>query len=252
LKLRTLGVALGGLAATLLAACGGGGDDRVLSFVFEAAPWSNEQLDYQLLNERDEIYGTCEYQTEVDFEPGKTRLTLLCGDGPYRDDRTAIVASDTLIPFTATRVNSDSEKNKRISFTTTYEPPIVRFQSDENGKIRDAERDLPEPDDNSPEPGYYDDESLLWLVRGIPLRVGWEGSFQNVNAGTGQTFPVDLKVEAQERVTVAAGEFTAWRVRIRTDSVTQVAWIDAESPHRLVKARMKGVQDVTYELTAIR
>ena len=89
---------------------------------------------------------------------------------------------------------------------------------------------------------------LLWLVRGIELREGYEGTYQNISAGTGQTFWVQLKVEKQERVKVPAGEFTAWKVRISTGTVTQFAWIDVQSPNRLVQARINGVQDVTYKL----
>ena len=125
----------------------------------------------------------------------------------------------------------------------------MKFASDEDGEKRETERDLPEPDETSPDPGYYDDESLLWLVRGIPLSDGWEGSFRDVSAGTGQTFRVDLKVEELEQVSVPLGEFQAWRVRIRTASITQFAWVEAEAPHRLIKARIHGIQDVDYELT---
>ena len=106
------------------------------------------------------------------------------------------------------------------------------------------------PSETSPDPGYYDDESLLWLVRGMDLREGYEATYQNVNAGTGGTFPVDLKVEGQETVTVPAGEFTAWKVRIRTASVTQFVWVEASGSRRLVKARIEGIEDVIYELTA--
>ena len=104
-------------------------------------------------------------------------------------------------------------------------------------------------DDTSPDPGYYDDESLLWLVRGIDLREGYEASYQNVGAGTGQTFTVDILVEGQEQVRVPLGEFAAWKVRIHTASVTQYVWIETEGAHRLIQARIKGIQDVTYKMT---
>ena len=45
-----------------------------------------------------------------------------------------------------------------------------------------------------------------------------------------------------------AGEFMAWKVRISTSTVTQFAWVDVESPNRLVQARINGVQDVIYKL----
>jgi hypothetical protein len=230
----------------------GGTEDKSISKVFESSPWTGEETNtYRLGRTEDgDSYGECVLGTKPNSEDGKTRLNRLCTDGQNRDDGTVLVEPDTLVPLTSRRSQFRADKNQTLSFDSTYQPPIVTFASDENGKRRETQRNLPKPDDTSPDPGYYDDESLLWLVRGIPLRDGWEGSFQDVSAGTGQTFRVDLKVEGQERVSVPVGEFQAWRVRIRTASVTQFAWVEVEAPHRLVKARIKGIQDVTYELTS--
>lgn len=238
------------LAAGLVA-CGGGGEEHQLSKVFQGPPWTgDETLQYRLARaEDDEDYGECTLETRLNTDGGNTRLNRLCTDGENRDDGTVLVEPRTLRPLSASRTQYRADRDARYSFSSVYEPPIVKFESNENGEIRTTERDLPEPDETSPDPGYYDDESLLWLVRGIPLEEGWEGSFQDVSAGTGQTFRVDLKVEGLERVSVPLGEFQAWRVRIRTASVTQFAWVEADAPHRLIKARIRGIQDVEYELT---
>lgn len=250
-SLRTIPVLLGLALALFLSSCAGS-DDRTLTKVFVGPPWTgDERNEYDLIDEGGDLYGKCVLETDVEAEPGRTRLSRLCANEPrYRDDGTVLVDSQTLLPFEAARVRTDAEKSERVAALSTYEPPIVKFTFDDKGKIREAERDLPEPTEKSPDPGYYDDESLLWLIRGIDLREGYEGSYQNVNAGTGQTFPVDLKVEGQEKVTVPAGEFMAWKVRIRTASVTQFAWVETDSPRRLVKARIEGIEDVIYELTA--
>ena len=244
-----------GSALALLAASCGGQSEKTLTRVFVAPPWTeDESLEYRLLAERDEVYGKCAMELELDAEPGLTRLNLLCDDEPqpHRDDATALVDSQTLVPVSSSRVVVDAEENDRFSVSTEYNPPDeVRFESNDNGTIRSTTRDLPEPSDSSPDPGYYDDVSLLWLVRGIDLREGYEASFQNIAANTGQTFPVTLTVEEQETITVPAGEFVTWKVRISTASVVQFAWVDIEAPHRLVKAQIRGVQDVTYELTSI-
>ncbi len=239
-----------GLAA-VLSSCAGS-NDRTLSKVFVAPPWTgDERNEYDLLDEASDLYGKCVLETDVDAEPGKTRLSRLCANEPrYRDDGTVLVDSQTLVPFEAARVRTDAEKNTRVAALSTYAPPIVKFTFDDKGKVRETKRDLPEPSETSPDPGYYDDESLLWLVRGMDLREGYEATYQNVNAGTGGTFPVDLKVEGQETVTVPAGEFTAWKIRIRTASVTQFVWVEASGSRRLVKARIEGIEDVIYELTA--
>lgn len=238
------------LAAVLVAACGGDSGERTLSKVFQGPPWNGDETNvYQLLRaEDDEQYGECTLETRVEVEDGKTRLNRLCTDGANRDDGSVLVEPDTLEPLTSNRTQYRADRDATYRFNSTYEYPTVKFASDEDGESRETERELPEPDETSPDPGYYDDESLLWLVRGIPLEEGWEGSFRDVSAGTGQTFRVDLKVEELEQVSVPLGEFQAWRVRIRTASITQFAWIEAESPHRLIKARIHGIQDVDYEL----
>jgi len=243
-----------GSALALIAASCGGESERPLSKVFVAPPWTeDESFQYRLLAERDEDYGKCILEVEVEAEPGLTRLNLLCDDapGPHRDDGTVLVDAATLLPVASSRVRVDTDENDRFSVSSEYEPPEVRFESNDNGTVRSTTRDLPEPSDESPDPGYYDDVSLLWLVRGIDLSEGYEASFQNIAANTGQTFAVDLTVDGQESVSVPAGEFQAWKVRISTASVVQFAWVDVEAPHRLVKAEIRGVQDVTYELMSI-
>lgn len=239
------------LLAGLVAGCESD-EEKPISKVFEAPPWEqDESFDYLLTRvEDDEPYGNCSIEVRANQDGGNTRLNLLCTDGENRDDGTALVEAETLRPLTSNRTVFRAKDNERLSFDAFYEPPVVRFVSDEDGKTRETTRDLPEPDDLSPDPGYYDDVSLLWLVRGIPLRQNFESSFQNASAGTGQIFRVDLKVEEQETVEVPAGEFTTWRVRLRTASITNLYWIEVAAPHRLVKARIRGVQDVNYELVS--
>ena len=235
------------LTATAGVACSneiGGPTSRV----FEAPPWTGHELLRYDLTERGDLYGHCEMETLPDAEPGLTKLNLLCGDERgFRDDRSATVRADTLEPVGATRVIVNPEKDTRTTFTSTYGDNKVTFTSDDNGKVRTAERELPTPTPENPEPGYYDDESLLWVVRGIPLRAGYEGRYSNVNAGNGRVFTVEVRVLGTDRITVPAGEFDAWRVQVRTSSITQLFWVDVEAPHRLVRAR---IERLTYELTS--
>ncbi|MBA4179294.1 MAG: hypothetical protein C0506_01770 [Anaerolinea sp.] len=247
-QFRRLGVApaLITVLAILVTSCTGGDEVRVEK-VFTGPPWSGDEVShYNLIDSGGEVYGTCSLETRPEFEPGKTKLSRLCGDGPNRDDGTAVVDARTLKPYSAIRVISDGEKNKRTTFTASYGEDSVRFTADSNGKLNETERDLPKPDETSPDPGWYDDESLLWLVRGIDLKQGYEAAYKNVNAGNGRVFSVELKVETAEKVKVPAGEFRAWKVRIRTDSITQYAWVGVEAPHTLIRAR---IERLTYELT---
>lgn len=239
------------MLAGLAVACGSD-EEKPISRVFEAPPWQGaEASHYRLLRvEDDEPYGECTLEVKPNHEGPNTQLSLLCTDGQNRDDGTVLVVPETLQPLSSTRTVFHPKDDERLSFSAFYEPPMVRFVSDERGKTRETTRELPKPDEVSPDPGYYDDVSLLWLVRGIPLRAGFEGSFENISAGTGQTFRVDLAVEGQETIEVPAGKFLTWKVRLRTATITNLYWIEVADPHRLIQARIKGVQDVNYALTS--
>lgn len=220
-----------------------------ISPVFEAPPWTaDERLAYALVDRGGNIYGNCEVTTEPEFEPGRARLSFLCGDSDgNRDDRVAIVDSKTLTPFSAQRTILKDD-GKRTTFTSEYHDATVSLRADVEGKQNEAERDLPTPTAGSG-PAWYDDESLLWLVRGIPLREGFTGAYRDINAGTGRVFTVEVSIEGQEDVQVAAGSFKTWKVRIRTASVTHYFWVDAEAPHRIIRAR---VEHLAYELTGVQ
>ena len=236
------------LLIAVASACSGDSNPTI-SKVFKAPPWqSAERYTYDLRDQGNKLSGTCELKTTPEKEPGKTLLEHLCGnpDGD-RDDRNVTVDSKTLMPFGGSRAIFDSKKKTTTTFTSTYTPPKVTFKADENGNVHNTERDLPTPDKDSPDPGYYDDESLFWVVRGVPLEKGWEGTYDDVNASNGRIFTATIKVEATETVEVPAGKFTAWRIRLDTNSVTQFFWVDEAAPHAVLEAT---IESITYKLTS--
>ncbi|MBN9494130.1 DUF3108 domain-containing protein [bacterium] len=251
----TIAAAAAAGLALALSACGGSSSPK-LTHVFTTVPWTgNETLNYDIVDQGGDLTGVCQLETKVDTSPGKTTLVQDCsnaGDnepGRYRDDRTAIVDSKTLKPFSATRTTSDAKKDTRTTFTSTYSPTEVKFQANDNGTLHGTNRDLPKPSDSSPDPGYYDDEELFWIIRGIPLEKDWEGAYIDVNASNGQTITARIRVEDQEKVTVPAGTFNVWKVRLSTSSVTQFFWIDASPPHHVIQA---DIEDTTYKLKSAK
>lgn len=255
LALATIALAA---AALTLGACG---SEPLGSHppIFTGAPWEGpERLHYNLV-QRDTLQGTCTLETEPEVAPGVTEVRRLCRDaeeGRYEDNGSVRVDSATLRPISSLRVVRDLEEGDARHFTTTYAPEDgrVRFESNEYAggerqpdETVNAERELPEPTAEVPNPAWYDDEELLWLVRGIPLRAGFEGSFTNVNARS-SVFSAEVAVEGQEEVEVPAGTFQTWKVRIETSTVTQLIWVERDAPHRVIRAR---IERLTYELAAI-
>lgn len=243
------------LLALGAAACGGSANPKLIKVV-GSVPWTgNETINYNIVDQGGGLTGTCELETKVNTAPGQTTLVQLCanaGDkdpGNNRDDRTAIVDSQTLKPISATRTISDAKKNQRTTFTSTYTDTQVKFNANDNGTLHATTRDLPKASDKSPDPGYYDDEELFWIIRGITFEKGWEGAYIDVNASNGQTITAQFKVQDQEKVTVPAGTYTTWKVQLSTSSVTQFFWVDVNQPHHVIQA---DIEDTTYKLKSVK
>lgn len=243
-------------AAAIVVGCGGG-DDTPTSKIFSGPAWTApERAEYNLVDR--EIRGYCTLITEPEFEPGRTRLVQRCRDAEgigHTDEREAIVESSTLLPIYSERVLTNVEERDLTTYTGAYGETEVVFtyqlaDLDDPSTIEEefqTPRALPEPDEESPEPGWYDDESLFWLIRGLPLEEGFEGAYHNGNVGTAQLVVARVSVERRERVTVPAGTFETWSVSVRTASITQRIWVEVAKPHRMIKAR---IERDTYELTS--
>ena len=238
------------VAATALvfgAACGGGEDHGPTTKVFEAPPWQGpETYSYNLRTKGDENAGTCQLQTEPNVEPGRTRLVRLCSNPPYADNGNVLVDSQTLQPFLSERTVTDDEKGRRTTYTNTYRETDVLFQANVNGKPSETTRDLPAPTEESPEPGWYDDESLLWLARGIPLRDGYTGTYAHViNAGQPRVLTVDVKVNGTEKITINGRDYQTWKVEFKRENSLYRAWVEQSGPHRVIRAQ---IEDYFYDL----
>lgn len=218
--------------------------------IVENVPWSgNETLHYDLVAQGGDVDGRCELLTEPDIEPGVTQLSHLCGDVDelHRDDRVAEVEAETLQPTTSSRVIYDLEDNRRTSFSTTYSNGTVELIADQDGEVNETTRERPEASDDVPQPAWYDDETLFWIVRSVPLREGFEQTYTNVNAANGRVFDVSVEVDGTETIEVPAGTFDCWTMRIETESVVQRFWIEREAPNRVIRAR---IERINYVLTS--
>jgi hypothetical protein len=243
---RVAAIALATLAAALVAACGGveaAEGDRL----FKAPTWTGaEAYAYRVETRGVDGAGTCTLRTTPEVEPGRTKLERACAKDEFRDDGTVVVESATLRPIESTRAAENLAKATRVVHSVAYGDGTARFATNDGNRTRATERDLPRPTDDHPEPGWYDDESLFWLARGLPLADGFEGTYVHViNAGQPRVLPVDVRVEGREQVKVPAGEFSAWKVRFERGKSVYFVWIESAAPARMVQAR---VEDTVYQL----
>ena len=168
-------------------------------------------------------------------------------DEAVKTDMKALAGTWETLSFVNNGKKLGDEEAK--THTVTYDGSVAHFQTDDGKKTRETTRDLPKPATRAPDPGWYDDESLLWLARGLTLKAGYRAGYAHViNAGQPRVLTVEVTVDPPETVKVPAGEFSAWKVRYQREDSIYFVWVDTQSPNRMVKAR---IEDVTYELTGI-
>jgi hypothetical protein len=74
------------------------------------------------------------------------------------------------------------------------------------------------------------------LLGVLPLRAGWTGRFAVINARGSGVATTELAVTGEERVTVPAGSFDSWVVRVRDGNAEQTWWVSRDAG-RIVQAR---------------
>ncbi len=233
-------IALGGMAC--------GADEEIGSqAVFKGAPWTGtEEYTYRITTDGVEGEGECKLITTPEAEPGRTRLERLCGREHFRDDGVALVETATLRPVSSSRTISDEQKQRSTTHSVAYGETQATFKTDDGTKVRTTTRDLPEPDKESPEPAWYDDEELFWLARSLDLRSGFTSAFSYViNAGQPRVLNTEVEVIEAERVTVPAGTFETWRIRVQRGSSQKVIWVEQGGAHRVIRAQ---IEDARYEM----
>ncbi len=224
-----------------LAACGGGGGGDRSSKIFVTPPWTGaERYEYALEQSGVDNEASCTLRTEPD--EAETILVRSCFDNRgYKDESRVVVDSQTLAPKSSVRIFFDAKDKRETTHSVTYEGREARMVTKTGDSSREATRDLPEPTEESPDPGWYDDDAQLWLVRGISLHEGYEGQYTHViNAGAPRALSVDVKVDGLETVKVPAGEFRAWKVRVAREKSVYTYWVEEAAPHRVIQAQVEG------------
>jgi len=159
------------------------------------------------------------------------------------------VDSVTFQPIRSAQVIEDNKAETRETKSVVYpvEGNIATFLSVSGVNEFGATRDLPEPSIDVPTPVWYDDGTLMWLVRGIDFAESEPIRFTDVSPSTVTVFNAEFRVEGREQIEVPAGTFDTWKIRLSTKTVTQRFWVDVEAPHYVVRAK---IENVTFELVS--
>ena len=224
------------------AACGGS-DTSTLSNsgpILSAIPWTApETAHYRILKDGDQN-GTGELSIEAAGDSLKLSQAF---DFPGQTvkDTVSVVADARSLRAQSVSRTIDGPKGQRV-WDARYDANSVTIDQHSEEDRRTDRLDVPSRS--------FDSWSDLFLWRTLAFANGFEASYQDVlscGLGKPELLSVVFKVKPRETVTVPAGEFTAWRLEIRSGGSTQTAWY-ADDPRRTLVRYDNG--ELVFELVA--
>jgi hypothetical protein len=205
----------------LVTACDGGSNTPT-SDVVSVVPWGAgpndlyvEMADYVLKNDDGESTGRGTLR--VATQGSQVVLVQRFTSGDNSDESSVTVDRATLKPISSTRKIVTEDETEELQVTYTEAGASIRQGERQSG--------LSVPEHS------YDNDSSLFLWRTLPFAPGYEAAYTTIITNRRSRQKVDLRVVDRETVRVPAGEFTAWRLEIRTSNAKQTAWY-ADTPAR--------------------
>ncbi|MEW6244508.1 MAG: DUF3108 domain-containing protein [Bacillota bacterium] len=196
-------------------------------------PWQPGETSVFQLEQKGEVLGTITLHAGKEDGNWTITSTTEIPSANFTERTSVLADKDTLVP-----VRTDFERNAPGG-TATY---VALYKRDRVN----IDAQLPEGTQNVyirlPSPPYYDNEQFTMLLRTMPLKEGWKGTFNVIVTRTAGKTQLTVEAVGKETVRTQAGEFVCWKVDIR--GIGQSAWIEVDSPHRLVKYENQGASTV--------
>jgi len=123
-------------------------------------------------------------------------------------------------------------KNWMGDFVADYTDGKVMLKTNANGKKREKEFDVSTQ--------VYDNEEALFMIRSMPLSVGFEQSFDIFPVQSASVTQCTINVTGKEKIKVKAGSYDCYKVNLACYSgavkaLEHTLWFSADKHHYLVK-----------------
>ncbi len=206
-------------AVLVLSACGG---PAVQPLSFRPAPWSaGEVSQYDLLDRNGKQVGAATWSWERTANQWQQHYVVTVNNVP---DQGTVVLGDDLRPIRSTREVGGkrfetSYGGKTVEITTTAADGTTTTKS------------LPVAAD------AIDNDASLQVQRAMPLAANYATQYTDIIPTTGAAAPIVLSVTGAETVTVPAGTFATWRVKMAAGGTAHDGWYAQQPPYAMVKYR---------------
>jgi hypothetical protein len=226
---------------------GGCGRPEPQPLRFGAAPWGvGESSEYAVTDVNGQAAGITRYEITAgqssDNGSGWSIRREIAAQGV--NETVAVETTDDYRPLTSTVTRSTVSQPGQETVRATYDRGQVDMELTTIQNVTTYERT------NIPSDAR-DSNVLLPIVRALPLAEGYATRIQSFLpiAGLMETFTVS--VLDTETVTVPAGTFETFKVELRTNDYTTLAWYAQDAAHLLVKYE-DGRNQGTFELTNVQ
>jgi len=194
-------------------------------------PWPDQETTIMEVFHNDQPVGTSRLTVQKDGD--EWLLTVANEAQAAREVSTIRAHGENLIP-SFTQLRSEAEGDSLL-LEGRYEARQVSVSVDGN-ETGSFIIQLPDPP-------YFDNEQVPFVLRAMPLAEGWQGGLNLVVIRNGTHAVVGAWVVDREAVETPLGTMDAWKVELR--GLAQFAWIEVDPPHRLVKYVNEGANTIT-------
>lgn len=176
-------------------------------------PWGNYQrLTYDIF-ENDKLVGTAEFTIEKSQSTNTYEMSSITKIDSTQLNTGTSVKSDTLMPLSSYYDVMSPQGDIKIE--TTYKDKWnIKAKTSKGGQNLTVK--LPKY--------YYDNDSLLMIMRAYPFKIGAEFTIYDSIASTAQIVPITNKVVSKEKVTAPYGEAECIKVELKAGTSKQYIW----------------------------
>lgn len=198
-------------------------------------PWEVGEKSVYGVKRGDEVLATWEMRVEGD-EAGIALVSELKGEG-FKEFARVKVDPVTLFPEAMSFTQETDTSKAGYTVTFTSEEAIISVEPPSGGQQADPVKVV------VPEGPHYENETLLMVIRAMPLESGFAAVVQDIVTRAGQVGPVQISVVREEEIETILGPKDAFVIEIV--GFEQYLWVAKDAPRQILRFENRSAGTVS-------